>query len=235
MWPADNGTDALDVCGGASYPSNANSWLIHGPLNLTDSTEAWVDFYLRNESEVTYDRFWWTVSVGDTEDYWGFWITGDQTQGPADNGFNRIRFDLSTVPSLGDLRGEPEVWLAFLFQSDDTIISGQGPFLDDVNVVVTRPQAPPGPVFTYLPIILSFRSPETTLFIQNNTSGNVSYAVQGAVTCSNLVPGGPHFCGKFTSGTYQVNVTTTECGSNTGEVQFPAGNVTRSVKCVSIN
>jgi hypothetical protein len=233
MWPADNGADAVDVCAGAPYPNNAQSWLVHGPLNLTGASEAWVDFYFRNESEVFWDRFSWMVSL-DGIRYWGFYITGDQTNGPYGNGYNLMRFDLSDVFGLGDLRGEPEVWLAYLFNSDFSN-TGQGPFLDDVKVVVEGS----GVNQVYLPLLSAAPAqPITTnLYVENQTSGSVSYTVEntpeGNITCSNIPAGTTQFCGSFTPGTYEVSVSTTECGSNTGEVSFMPGDVPRVVRCVS--
>jgi len=131
------------------------------------------------------------------------------------------------------MRGDSQVYLAFVFTSD-SLITGQGPFIDDVKVVVERSitnkvflpglfKAPPLPI--------------TNLYIKNETTGNVSYTVkstpQGNITCSNIPAGTTQFCGSFTSGPYDVSVSTTQCGSNSGEVLFLPGAVTRSVRCVS--
>lgn len=42
-------------------------------------------------------------------------------------------FDLSDVATLGDLRGEPEVWIAFLLQSNGSVTDA-GVFLDEVVI-----------------------------------------------------------------------------------------------------
>jgi len=42
-------------------------------------------------------------------------------------------FDLSDVPGFGDLRGEPQVWLAFLMTSDVSV-GDVGVFIDNVRV-----------------------------------------------------------------------------------------------------
>jgi hypothetical protein len=232
MWPADNGANAVDVCSGQQYPSNARSWLVHGPFSLQGASEAWVDFYFRNQSEVGFDQFWWAVSI-DGSEYWGFPNSGNFTSGPHGNGYNLVRFDLSDVPTLGDLRGRSAVWLAFIFESDGSI-TGQGPFVDDVRVVIERPVV----TVTYVPVVLKAPpSPQTKLFVKNETNSTVSYTVrstpQGNITCSNIAAGTTKSCGTFTSGTYEVTVNTTQCGSNSGEVNFAPGNVTRVVRCVN--
>jgi hypothetical protein len=240
MWPADEGANGLDPCSPAlnPYPNNARSWLVHGPFNLTGASEAWVDFYFRNQSQTDNDLFWWAASND------GSWFYGDNTSGTYTSGYdginpvsddstgyNLIRFDLSAVPYLGDLRGQPNVWLAFVFNSDAST-TGQGPFVDDVSVVVERNQADR----VYLPFVQRTIPPQTTLYIQNSTSGSASYTVfgtpEGDITCTNIPAGQTVLCGTFTTGTYNVRVTTTECGQRTGEVDFPAGNTTRTVRCV---
>lgn len=239
MWPADEGTIDLNPCSPSyhNYPNNARSWLIHGPLNLEGASEAYIDFAYRNQSEAGNDWLSWMVST-DGMDFYGYGVSGiGGTSGPLNNGYNLMRFDLSSVYTLGDLRGEPEVWLAYTFNSNAST-TYQGPFLDDVRVAVERAIVLENPVF--VPII--FRSPvsvsgTTNLYVENQTSGTVSYTVhstpQGNITCSGIAAGSTVLCGTFTSGTYQVSVTTTQCGSNSGEVYFVPGDVTRIVRCVS--
>jgi hypothetical protein len=233
MWPADNGANAVNVCTGADYPNNTRSWLLHGPFSLAGASEAWVDFYFRNESEQGFDFFAWMASK-DGANFSGFGTSGTHTGGPGGNGYNLMRFDLSDAGSLGDLRGESEVWLAFVFESDGSF-TGQGPFIDDVSVVVERP----GGSRTFLPLVM--KAPAgvslTHLYVKNETTGAVSYTVkntpQGNITCSNIAAGATVLCGSFTPGPYEVTVSTAQCGSNSGEVYFAAGNVTRAVRCVS--
>jgi hypothetical protein len=231
MWPADNGPNRVDVCAGGQYPNNAWTWLLHGPLNLSGASEAWIDFYFRNDSELFVDEFFSGVSI-DGIQYYGTGFTGDFTSGPHTNGYNLWRLDLKDVPPLGDLRGQSNVWLAFVFESDFSI-TGQGPFVDDVSVVVERPAGSK----TLLPLVLKPPAqPTTNLSIKNETTDSVSYTVkipQGNVTCSGIPAGATRPCGTFASGTYPVTVTSQECGTNSGEVYFAPGPVTRVVRCVS--
>jgi hypothetical protein len=236
MWPAADGADARDVCGiwgpPEDYPNDAWSWLVHGPLNLSGASQAWVDFHFRNESELGRDWFAWMASR-DGAQYSGYVASGDFTDGPLWNGYNSMRFDLSAVPDLGDMRGDSQVYLAFVFTSDFSI-TGQGPFIDDVRVVVERSM----PKQVFLPMLFKAPpQPRTHLYIKNETSGKVSYTVEGTpegdITCNNIPAGTTQFCGSFTSGSYDVSVSTTQCGSNSGEVQFLPGDVTRIVRCIS--
>ena len=87
--------------------------------------------------------------------------------------------------------------------------------------------------YIYLPII--HKAPPTYLYVQNKTTGPVTYTVyntpQGDITCSNIPAGTTQFCGSFSPGTYQARADTTQCGSYLGEVNFPSGPVTRIVEC----
>jgi hypothetical protein len=40
--------------------------------------------------------------------------------------------DLSNVYSLGSVIGQPQVWIAVVFQSDDTVHYPEGAFVDDL-------------------------------------------------------------------------------------------------------
>ena len=145
MWPADDGANGLDPCKPSPdvYPNDMISFLIHGPFDLTGASEAWVDFNFRNMSEPSYDFFCWGASVNGYQFYGPACNSGAYIFGPHRNGYNLMRFNLANVNTLGDLRGAPDVWLAFIFASDYSY-GYQGPFLDDVRVAVERPGASPG-------------------------------------------------------------------------------------------
>ncbi|MBI1880902.1 MAG: choice-of-anchor J domain-containing protein [Chloroflexi bacterium] len=230
MWAANGGANALDPCSPSlsDYPNNAHSWVIHGPFSLIGASEAWIDFYFRNASEANFDFFFWGVSTNGF-DFYGTSMSGTQNNGPNGNGYNLIRFDLSNVFTLGDLRGEPVVWLAFVFDSDSSN-TGQGPFFDDVSVVVERPQAGPGISQVYLPVILNTTISQATVFITNNTGGSLTYRIfgtpQGEISCTveNGAQNKP--CGSpFTPGTYNWRADAAPpCGkSKTGTRQFNTG------------
>lgn len=233
LWPAAGGGNRRNPCAGETYPNNAQSWALYGPFSLSGVSEAWVDFYFRSHSEPDYDRFAWLASV-DGDNFYGYGVSGDYWNGPY-NSHNLGRFYLDYVPTLGDLRGRSQVWLAFIFRSNASTVVGHGPFLDDVRVIVERPVS--GKV--YLPVVR--RAPTvalTTLYVENRTSGVVhEYRVYSGGTtlahCTNILAGGRVQCGApFPPGTYRVVVSTAQCGSSSGQVSFPAGVVTRVVRCV---
>jgi len=129
VWPAADGAGAVTPCVN-NYPNNLNAWLIYGPFSLTGATAAEMTFRRWQRSEEDFDFLHWLASV-DRQHFYGVMDSGDT------GGWVSETFDLSNVYTLGDLRGRPQVWIAFLFQSD-TDFSDQGVFLDEV-VVRKRP------------------------------------------------------------------------------------------------
>jgi hypothetical protein len=83
----------------------------------------------------------------------------------------------------------------------------------------------------YLPIVL--KPPPTYLYVQNETTGTVSYKVnntpQGDITCS-IPAKTTKYCGSFTPGTYWVELKAW-CGPWADWRPFPPGAVTRTVEC----
>jgi len=226
----------------AQYPNNMFSWLVHGPFDLTGASEAWVDLTFRNVSQQDLDKLFWGVSTNGST-YWGYSISGTWTNGPLNNGHHLTRLDLSNVPTLGDLRGEPEVWLAFVFSSNSST-TAQGPFVDDVDVVVERTLAPPSNAL-YLPLIDVAVTAKTNLYVKNLTGGTITnYTVKnpklnGApmpnIVCSNIPAGATMFdCNAtFDTGTYQVTTTNTCTPPTTsGSVTFNAGDDVREIRCL---
>lgn len=105
------------------YPPNANSWMVYGPFSLVGATDARVRFYRWLETEASYDFLEWRASTDGTN-FYGWQISGTQA-------WTSDTFDLKTVPTLGNLCGQSQVWIAFRFTSD---VSNEyeGAYIDDV-------------------------------------------------------------------------------------------------------
>ena len=101
-----------------------NAWMIYGPFDLSDVTEADLIFNYWLEIEENFDYFKWLASTDETN-YWGY-----QTD-ISTSGWVEKRFDLSSVPTLGNLCGESRVWVAFKFDSDPST-TYKGAFVDDI-------------------------------------------------------------------------------------------------------
>jgi len=108
----------------ADYPDGMSAWMIYGPFSLADATDAELEFYFWLDSESDYDSLGLYASING-EDFYGRGWTGDY------GGWKGRSFDLTNVYGLGNLCGESQVWIAFIFESDD-IVSYEGAFVDDV-------------------------------------------------------------------------------------------------------
>jgi hypothetical protein len=126
LWAAAGGTNRLNACTD-NYANNMSSWVTYGPFSLSDAVDGLLDFHYRNDSEQNFDYFNWFVSVDGTN-FHGFRVSGTS------NGWQYASLDFKNVPTLGNILGRPQVWIAFLFTSDTSVISGKGPFVDDVAI-----------------------------------------------------------------------------------------------------
>jgi len=123
--PHSDGASAMYTCW-QPYPTNLNSWMVYGHFDLSTATDAELLFDLYLDSELDHDYFIYATSINGT-DFFGYQESGDT------DGWVTRNFDLTDVPTLGDLTGQSQVWIAFIFQSDsheDTIHAG--PWLDDI-------------------------------------------------------------------------------------------------------
>jgi hypothetical protein len=159
-WAANGGANGMDPAS-HNYPNNASSWMDYGPFDLSDADDAELLFYFWNQSEPGYDVFSWWVSI-DGLNWYGVGTSGDS------GGWQYVNYDLTDVYSIGDVTGQPEVWISFGFWSDETINSYKGPFVDDIvlqkNVVASGPDLTPfAPSGWDYPIVPSSETGTTTI------------------------------------------------------------------------
>ncbi len=122
-----------NACGGSAgvpadgfYPNNMNSSMVFGPFSLVGATNASVTFKIWTDTEIFNDKFLYMAST-DGKNFYGNQISGDYTPWKSEI------LDLKDVYMLGDLRGQPRVWIAFVFKSDGSI-QDYGTFLDDIHI-----------------------------------------------------------------------------------------------------
>ena len=106
------------------YPNNMSAWMVYGPFNLSDATDAELNFWLWLRSESNYDFISCMASI-DGIDFYGTSWHGTSL------GWVSMSFDLTNVYTLGNLCGESQVWIAFIFDSD-YLYNYDGAFVDDV-------------------------------------------------------------------------------------------------------
>ncbi len=128
---ADLGADGTGW--GGQYVNNMSAWMVYGPFSLADANDAVVEFWHWTKTESNYDKLYYVASTNGTN-FYGYYLTGDMT-GDAGNvdGWLSKTFDLKNVYQIGDITGESQVWIAFVFTSDGTIVD-DGAYLDDVVI-----------------------------------------------------------------------------------------------------
>jgi hypothetical protein len=111
---------------GGNYPNNVRSWAVFGPVDLSEAGLAEVTFDYWSRTEANYDYFSWMASTNGT-DFYGPSVSGNS------GGWVEQTFDLANVPTIGDVAGEEQVWIAFVLESDWTI-QDEGTYIDDFRL-----------------------------------------------------------------------------------------------------
>ncbi len=111
-----------------NYPNDLETWMVYGPFDLSNASEAWLLFDYWNISEADFDEFSWMASTNGTN------FSGYVTSGDSD-GWQVEGIDFSDVPTLGNLLGEDEVYIAFIFESDGSV-TYEGAWVDEVEIAV---------------------------------------------------------------------------------------------------
>jgi hypothetical protein len=154
VWAGGGGTDGGSLNCGDTYANNLLTWLRYGPVDLSQASDAelqfslWADVEGDAQGPVIIDKISWLASIDGSHTYAGY-ATSGQTGDWIPEGL-----DLSNVPLLGDITGEPEVYLGWVFESNESNpINYEGAFVDDVAlwVYADPPPTPPPPTST-LPI-----------------------------------------------------------------------------------
>lgn len=112
------------------YPADADSWMVHGPLDLSAAADARLSFRTWRRLPLGLDQLVVACSI-DGRSFSGYTIDGDS------EGFERYRLSLKDWPLLGDLDGRRRVWIAFGFQSDG-LAADEGVYVDAVRLTTSR-------------------------------------------------------------------------------------------------
>jgi len=117
---------ASPACG-TNYVDNMNSWMVYGPFDLSDATQAYASLKLLRNTEDVFDN----VCVMASSDgvnfngtcYYGF-----------SGGWEKVELDFGAVPTSGSMLGDSSVWLGFQFKSSYGSERPNGAFIDDVVI-----------------------------------------------------------------------------------------------------
>jgi len=129
--PYDGNYAAYCVKGGSAsvtlpghYPNNMDTRMTCGPFDLSHATDANLIFNCKPHIENNHDILEYSVSL-DGSNFFGGRVTESSTDAI-------LALDLKNVPSLGNICGQPQVWVSFRFTSDDSPDNGLGIIIDDV-------------------------------------------------------------------------------------------------------
>jgi hypothetical protein len=118
-WPADGGANRRNVCNGANYPNNMEAWMVYGPFDLSDASNAGTEFVMWHEIEAGYDWVFFGISLNCIDYYGLFW------DGNAGCTLHNILYP--------DFVGDPSVCAAWVFGSDSGL-TYEGPWVDDIVI-----------------------------------------------------------------------------------------------------
>ena len=152
-WAGGGGSNGELLACGQTYADNLNTWLKYGPIDLSQATDAELQFDLWADIEGTgqnlIDAVHWGASI-DGYSYHNFATAGQTGDWVPQN------LDLDEAPVFGNLTGpgKPPVYLAWTFTSNSTNPSSyKGAFVDDAALWVYLPPSPtPYPPTPTLPI-----------------------------------------------------------------------------------
>lgn len=127
-WIEGSATDRTCTGFGKLYHPNEGAHLRYGPFDLSDALTATLSFDLWLW-QAQGDSFMWGASL-DGASFYGITVTEAFT-----TLWEVQTLDLAAVPGLGDLRGDPAVYIGFTWQTDNFAETFGGAFVDNVRVV----------------------------------------------------------------------------------------------------
>ena len=124
-WGVGAGANGSALGCGSNYPNNVRSAMDFGPFSLVGATAADLKFKLWLYTESTYDYVAAYASIDGTNFYGTRWWGNS-------NGWVDGTLDLTNVYTIGNLMGQPNVWIRLRFYSDYSNTYAEGGYVDDV-------------------------------------------------------------------------------------------------------
>ncbi len=124
-WGGGGGSNGSSLGCGSNYPNGLDTWMVYGPFSLSDAQAADLSFQLWLNSEITFDKMCRYASI-DNVNYQGICSSGNT------GGWIERVLDLGSVDTLGNLMGQPQVWIALTFSSDAIWNYPEGAYIDDI-------------------------------------------------------------------------------------------------------
>jgi len=127
-WAVGAGANGSGLTCGNNYPDDADSWMVYGPFSLVGATDADLNYKLWLNTESCSggcDVMCALASIDGNNFY------GTCAQGYSDGWVDRM-LDLTSVYTIGDLRGKSAVWIAMYFYSDSSANYPEGAYIDNI-------------------------------------------------------------------------------------------------------
>ncbi len=125
-WGVGGGVHGAALTCGSDYPDYARAAMDFGPFSLEGATAAELRFKTWFDTEgVPFDYVGAFASIDGTNFYGTIW--GGDSEGWIDAGL-----DLSDIYMIGDLLGQPHVWIRLRFRSDESITYPEGAYVDNI-------------------------------------------------------------------------------------------------------
>jgi len=157
------------------YPPLTQAWMIAGPFDLTAATTGTLEFDQYLATEQDFDVLYAAFSVDGVNFYGPAW------SGSSDGAWLHETVNLlDVVDDVGhpvDLLGQPQVWVAFVFFSDDSI-NDEGAYVDNVVLAVSTDPLPPPPVIGGIDPPAASAGTDTPVTISGSNFGTVPGRVQ---------------------------------------------------------
>jgi C1A family cysteine protease len=126
-WAVGGGTLGTSLGCGAYYPNNVQTWMKYGPFSLTNTNAAELRARLWTHTESP-SYAWDVVFIGASINGTNFYGTGYY----GDWGWEEQVLDFANVYTLGNLLGQSNVWIAFVFDTDSSVAYTEGGYVDNV-------------------------------------------------------------------------------------------------------
>jgi hypothetical protein len=123
-WAIGGGASGAGTGCFSDYPANTETKMTYGPFSLEGATRAELTYKLWLVSENKFDFVCWAASTNNIN------FSGDCDSGNS-NGWIDRTWDLSNVPTLGNLLGESMVWITLRFTSDSST-NYEGGYVDNL-------------------------------------------------------------------------------------------------------
>jgi hypothetical protein len=127
-WGTAGGSIGQTVPCSGGYPDDYEGWMIMGPYNLSQVTDAVLSTNIWLDTEINYDYLGFGVSL-DGGNFYGRVFSGNSA------GWLSRSIDLKNVYTLGNVIGQPQVWIGVWFSTDSSTFSSEsGVAVDDLTL-----------------------------------------------------------------------------------------------------